>query len=301
MDSMLYKLNSAWSSTGYSQPPTRNHRKQICIDTVARSPDVIAEHVSEGATADSVFIHEQLPHLDPSACPKVTPKGATIQVINSDAYTVALKLLDEDPDVAGKVAVLNLASDELQGGGWEWSLSTTQEEALCYSSTLFVTLKESYYPWPNVGPGSAAGVYSPGVVIFRDNLDGHCANLPKGKRRVVSVLTVAAPRVPQLSSDRLAFASKTVLEDLREKIRLVYRMAAHNNQQVLVLGAMGCGAYGCPPTLVANEMKAILLTDEFRGWFKHVIFAVYSRKDNGASNFSVFHKLFQGVELPVSS
>jgi len=34
--------------------------------------------------------------------------------------------MESDPDTEGKVAVLNLASDELRAGGWEVSLATTQ-------------------------------------------------------------------------------------------------------------------------------------------------------------------------------
>jgi hypothetical protein len=38
---------------------------------------------------------------------------------------------------------------------------------------------------------------------------------------------------------------------------------------------MGCGAYWCPPGHVAEEMRAVLFNEEFVGWFKEVIFAVY--------------------------
>jgi hypothetical protein len=60
---------------------------------------------------------------------------------------------------------------------------------------------------------------------------------------------------------------------------------------------MGCGAYRCPPKAVAREMKSILLEEEFEGWFRQVIFAVYSRKGNGPGNFEVFKDAFDGVEL----
>jgi len=111
-----------------------------------------------------------------------------------------------------------------------------QEEALCYSSTLYDTLKESYYPWPNLGPRSVAGIYSPGVVIFKDDLDHNCVDLPEAERRVVSVITVASPCRPKLTEDELGFKNESDLEDLKGKIRLVYRMAGHNKQTHLVLG-----------------------------------------------------------------
>jgi uncharacterized protein (TIGR02452 family) len=113
-----------------------------------------------------------------------------------------------------------------------------QEEALCYSSTLYPTLKESYYPWPNVGKKSVAGVYSPGVVVFKDDLDNNCADLPDDECIVVAVMTVAAPRWPKLTEDRQHFRDSSVLEDLRGKIRLIYRMAASDGKEYLVLGML---------------------------------------------------------------
>ncbi|KAF9646212.1 hypothetical protein BDM02DRAFT_3189011 [Thelephora ganbajun] len=79
----------------------------------------------------------------------------------------------------------------------------------------------------------------------------------------VAVLTVAAPRLPEVSDGR--FLNSSNLRDLREKIRLVYRMAPYNGKRVLVLGATGRDAYGCPPRQVAKEMKAILFDEEFVG------------------------------------
>lgn len=194
-------------------------------------------------------------------------------------------------------------------------LNSNKEEALCYSSTLYSTLKPCWYPWPNLGPGSVAGGYSPGVVIFKDDLDHDCVNLPKEDWRVVSVITVAAPRAPRLTVDGQSFANESDLNDLRGKIKLIYRIAAQNKKRYLVLGgqtqsrryflrgwwitvstgAMGCGAYACPPQLVAHEMKAILLEKEFGGYFDRVVFAVYSQGRNG--NFSVFSAVWSSVEV----
>ncbi|KAJ6551703.1 hypothetical protein B0H19DRAFT_951358 [Mycena capillaripes] len=275
--------------------PNIKARTLIAKNTIDRSPSIVAEHKHQGASADSVFIQSQLPALDPSACPNPEHVPSAVEVINSDSFAAARNMLASDPST--KVAVLNLASDILPAGPWLEVMTTTQEEALCYSSTLYITLKESYYPWPNLGEGCVAGVFSPGVIIFRDDLDHDCVELPIADRRVVSVLTVAAPAWPDLTPDRQSFTDASTLTYLQEKIRLVYRMAAHNGQQYLVLGAMGCGAYACPPRLVAMQMRDILLEPEFRGWFKKVVFSIYSRPSNGPGNFEIFKDVFKGVEV----
>lgn len=51
---------------------------------------------------------------------------------------------------------------------------------------------------------------------------------------------------------------------------------------------MGCGAYACPPRQVAQEMKSILLEKEFEGWFKEIVFAVYSNDRVGQENNKIF-------------
>lgn len=99
---------------------------------------------------------------------------------------------------------------------------------------MYITLKEEYYPWPNLGPGSDAGIYSPAVVIFKDDLDNSCVDLPVDQREIVAVLTVAAPRLPEVLNRR--FSNSSDVHDLREKIRLTYRTAGHNGKQLLVLG-----------------------------------------------------------------
>ncbi|KAF8654641.1 hypothetical protein AX16_003494 [Volvariella volvacea WC 439] len=280
-----------------SRLPTLSERQKIAQDTIDRSSAIVAEHTAEGATLDSQFIRDQLDPLPGLTSEQESLPRVTVDVQNMDSFEAARELLKRYPDAKGKVTVLNLASDIYPAGSWVETLSMTQEEALCYSSTLYATLKEEYYPWPNTGQGSIAGIFSPGVVVFKDTLSKLCADLPKEQRMVVSVITVAAPRWPKLSADRTTFRDPSVLEDLRGKIRLVYRMALHNGQEYIVPGAMGCGAYGCPAKIVAQEMKDVLLEPEFVGRFKGILFAVYSAGDVGpaAENFNIFNSTLNGT------
>jgi uncharacterized protein (TIGR02452 family) len=141
-----------------------------------------------------------------------------------------------------------------------------------------------------MGPGSASGIFSPAVTIFRDE---KFANLPLAERKVVSVISVAAPHFRR---ERDAFRKSTDLPDLRQKIRLIYRMAAHNGKTFLVLGAMGCGNFKCPASVVAREMKAVLEETEFDGWFEQVVFALFvpdGRPGKSLDNFKTFKEVFE--------
>jgi hypothetical protein len=58
---------------------------------------------------------------------------------------------------------------------------------------------------------------------------------------------------------------------------------------------MGCGVYHCPPRQVAEEMKAILFEEEFVGWFKEVVFAVYPAGRTGEINYRTFKEVFEAA------
>lgn len=264
-------------------------RRQICEDTISRSTAIATE--TPGGSLESVFVTSQLPPLDQDHPLFPDLVLNPIKIYDSDAFELARTLSPSK----GKIGVLNLASDIEPGGGWRYTLSSTQEEALCYSSTLYATLRPEWYPWPNTGPGSCAGIFSPDVVVFRDTLSQELAEFSRAQRHVLSVITVAAPCLPELTKDREHFAKESDLEDLRQKILLILRIAARNGVTSLVLGAMGCGAYRCPPKVVAEEMKQLAKTEEFHGWFENLVFAVYAAGATGQNNLKVFRTVFEGA------
>jgi uncharacterized protein (TIGR02452 family) len=260
-------------------------RRRICEDTIARSR-AIAES-TPGGSLTNTWVMQQLGPLSTKDRNFPNLMLQPIEVHNSDAFELARTLTP----TTGKIGVLNLANSEEPGGGWRYTLSKTQEEALCYSSTLYATLEPRYYPW-----SGTAGIISPGVVVFKDTLDNGCVHLPPKERHVVAVFTVAAPCLPGVTEDGEDFSQEAklqgVLYDLKERILLILRMAAMTGVTNLVLGAMGCGAYGCPPRAVAREMKKALELLEFKGWFERVVFAVYAAGPSGQRNLEVFQDIF---------
>lgn len=91
-------------------------------DTISRTPEIIA--ATPGASADSIFHTHQLPPLKKDECPNFPPVAVRIEPL--DSFTTARKYIQKDPTIRGKVAVLNLASDQYRAGGWRETLCKTQ-------------------------------------------------------------------------------------------------------------------------------------------------------------------------------
>lgn len=205
---------------------------------------------------------------------------------------------DESATTLKPVAVLNLASEKHAGGGWQRG-ALAQEEALCYRSSLYLSLHHRYYPIP---PQSA--LYSPSVILIRENVPaGHnllYPNTPATDLPVFAVITMAALRRPKLNEGVFAYEDDVLLT--KEKIRIVLRIAALKGHGKLVLGAMGCGAFGNPPREVAQFFLDVLQEEEFQGgWWEDLVFAVldnakgdFAGKD-GTGNFGIFYRALHGV------
>lgn len=216
-----------------------------------------------------------------------------------------------DATSAARVAVLNMVSGRSPGGGWLKGASA-QEEALCFRSTLAASLHRTLYPIQQ-----RAGLYTRDVVVFRTSMgDGHKLLIPATPASdlpVASVLSVAGIRRPDVKPlDEAAsgstvqtsgnsghkgsapkgpfvFADPAARELTKDKMRLCLRMAGAKGHTMLVLGAIGCGAFRNPPEEVVKCWE-VLDEDEFAGgWFKEIWFAVYDRRKEG--NFDIFRSV----------
>ena len=67
----------------------------------------------------------------------------------------------------------------------------------------------------------------------------------------------------------------------------IFRCAYMYNHDVLVLGALGCGAYNNPPLQVVEMFNSCI--QKYWGCFKKIVFAVYS-KNKFDQNNEIFSK-----------
>lgn len=278
--------------------PTRSVMlAHTAAETKALLPNILK--TTHQAPAEGVLYHSgNLFRLDSRSCPRL-PQTA-IRVLNADTIDAAIDLAT--PTLAQlpskPVLVLNMANAHHSGGGWLHG-SLAQEEAMCYRSSLSFTLKFRYYPIAEAG-----GIYSPTVVVIRESRSsGHgLMDLSKPESLpVFSCVSVAAIQGPAIEKDargKEMYRRAGDREIMKEKMRVVLRIAAVNGHRVLVLGALGCGAFGNPRGEVVECWKEVFLESEFQGgWWEQIVFAVMEVKGtkDGDDNFGVFYKGLDGM------
>ncbi|MBP3198403.1 MAG: TIGR02452 family protein [Butyrivibrio sp.] len=176
-------------------------------------------------------------------------------------YSSSQDILYNNPEICTegrKVCVLNFA-DTIKPGGGYFKGYTTQEEELCFNSTLLPVLeafKDSVYEKnrqiDELAEEHPFGIYSPDIIFFNED----------GEERVADVITLAAPNVHYLQSrndigyyfsmdDEFEFHNNLMC-DMR--IKDIFYQAVIHGVTDLVLGAWGCGAYGNDPKIIARYM-----------------------------------------------
>ena len=184
----------------------------------------------------------------------------TIAVTNETTLQAARRLVERGL----RPLALNFANGLHPGGGF-LNGAKAQEEVLCRSSALFLTLVDD--PMYEVHSHRARpdstdwAIVSPDVPVFRND-DG--TELPQPW--LLSFITCAAPvatRIGQPESGDL----------LKTRIHRILSIARAYEYKSLVLGAWGCGAFGNDIHRTATDFKEAL-TGEFAGAFSEVIFAI---------------------------
>lgn len=150
--------------------------------------------------------------------------------------------------------VLDFASDSVPGGGWRSKQQGTQEESICRQSSLGLSLESAKYPFSD-----RSGIYVPDVLVFQPE-----------------------PYWVSVIASSMRFGGDGEKEDIRieAKWRGIVNLAIKHKHDVLVLGAWGCGAFGCDPEKIAKAAKRALI-----GYKGTVYFAV-------PKLYEVFKKVF---------
>lgn len=203
-----------------------------------------------------------------------------------------------------KVCVHNFASATNPGGGVTKG-SSAQEECLCRCSTLYFNLNTSEMWSGFYSPHRAMQnpihnddcIYTSDVVVFKS--DTACPSvLPEEQWYKVNVVTCAAPNLRLIPSNAMNFRDgnkgiKIADSDLYglhvKRLTRIMEVAKAGKNEVIILGAFGCGAFENNPKVVAQAAKTVV--DMFVNDFKIVEFAIYcSQRDE--QNYKAFCEVF---------
>lgn len=182
-----------------------------------------------------------------------------VQVTNETTLGAGRRLVD-----AGKKPLaLNFANGSHPGGGFLGG-ARAQEEVLCRSSALYVTLNgdpmyRAHAPRP-LPDSSDWAIYSPDVPVFRRD-EGTELDQPW----LLSFITCAAPYAPGVG--------RSSGDLLQQRIHRVLAIAQAYGHTVLILGAWGCGAFGNDPQRTAQDFRDAL-ENAFAGAFSDIVFAI---------------------------
>lgn len=204
-----------------------------------------------------------------------------------------------------KTCVHNFASATTPGGGVVKG-SQAQEECLCRCSTLYFSLNtpkmwEGFYT-PHRNKQNPVHnddcIYTPGVVVMKTDTPSPKL-MDESDWYSVDVITCAAPNLRQMPSNRMNAGDGTRrvkmsdrdLQSLHEKrLARILDIALAEGNEVVILGAFGCGAFENNPRVVARAAKNVI--ERYLHAFKVIEFAIYCSPRDEA-NYSIFKEAFK--------
>ena len=114
------------------------------------------------------------------------------------------------------------------------------------------------------------GIYSPGVTVFRGEERAGYPLLDEYYQ--VDIISVAGMNRPPMNEDGEIIPP--LVPGIKNKIRTILRIGILQNNDALVLGALGCGAFGNPPAQIAHLFHEVLDEMEFQNRFSIIRFAI---------------------------
>lgn len=222
---------------------------------------------------------------------------ATVIVSKKRSFEAASAYKDQ------KVCVHNFASASNPGGGVK-NGANAQEECLCRCSNLYLCLKmpklwDDFYLPHRTARNPLHNddiIYTPGVRIIKSDT-ATPKLLPKSQWFDVDVITCAAPNLRERPGNSynsgdgsvpVKITDKALLQLHEKRLRKILDIAYIKGNEIVILGAFGCGAFSNNPYVVATAAKNVIKDYLYK--FKIIEFAIYCNPRDDSN-----YKTFMGI------
>lgn len=171
------------------------------------------------------------------------------------------------------LCALNFASYRHPGGGF-LNGAMAQEESLCHASLLFPILNspcirrvfyDKHEKKLNHALYASDLLYTPEIPFWQYS-----------ERAAASVITCAAPN-KRAAISNWAEKEEACRKAMENRINAVLHAAYEKGDEVLILGAFGCGVFGNDATEVA-EIFRDMFSRKYRGAFRKAVFAALDKE-----------------------
>jgi len=107
----------------------------------------------------------------------------------------------------------------------------------------------------------------------------------------VGLIVAAAPKIGRIDGNGFVINANDscYAQRIEDLSRGIFATSRVNHNNVLVLGALGCGAFNNPPELVAQTMKKLLIDQGLARQYDKVILAI---PDSSGENYRTFRRVF---------
>ena len=274
----------------------RTKNAEIFRDTERRyTSDPALMSAVQQSTNNQVFIAE----TENVAVPSVYKTGKANVIVSEKR---SLEAAESYAKQGKKVCVLNFASATNPGGGVV-NGSSAQEECICRCTTLYPCLNtdamwDAFYKPHRKAANPLYNndcIYTPDVCVFKSDTS-FPEVLPKDEWWNVNILTCAAPNLrerpsnamnPHAGDAAVKITSAELEKLLTKRIRRIFEIAVANGNEVLILGAFGCGAFRNPPEIVAKVFNTVM--QNYLCYFDTIEYAVY-HTEREVANFEAFKR-----------
>ncbi|RDB20542.1 hypothetical protein Hypma_012451 [Hypsizygus marmoreus] len=212
-------------------------------------------------------------------------KPSEISIVEVSTLDAA-RYLSANPIDHGKIGILNFASAKKAGGGF-LNGAQAQEESIARSSTLYPTLMTSiaqnFYTLHNrdtkEGYYTHAMIYSPGVVVFRDD-DGGWREPFEADVLTSPAVNAGVVRKSLMGKLSAAATEERIERVMRERMGRILFLFEKEGAKNIVLGSFGTGVFQNDVEEVARIWADLLAVPgaRFSHSFHQVIFAILGRK-----------------------